>query len=88
MDILTGGVAAWKQAGFPVATIAQMTPGELMLQLKSNEMQVLDVRREPEWDAGHIESANGGRWIISAFLRRRLITMRPLRFTAKVDTAA
>lgn len=54
---LDGGVVAWKQAGFPVATISQMTAGELDARLKAHEVQVLDVRREPEWDAGHIESA-------------------------------
>jgi hydroxyacylglutathione hydrolase len=54
---LDGGVAAWKQAGFAVATIAQMTAGELDTRVKSHDVQVLDVRREPEWDAGHIESA-------------------------------
>ena len=54
---LDGGVAAWKQAGLPVATISQMTAGELDTRLKSHAVQVLDVRREPEWDAGHIESA-------------------------------
>jgi hydroxyacylglutathione hydrolase len=55
---LTGGVAAWKQAGLPVATIVQMTASELDARLKSHGVQVLDVRREPEWDAGHIEGAN------------------------------
>ena len=54
---LAGGVAAWKQAGLPVASIAQITAGELEARLKSEQMQVLDVRREPEWDAGHIENA-------------------------------
>ena len=54
---LVGGVAAWKQAGFSVATIAQVTAGELGARLKSGDVQVLDVRREPEWDAGHIEDA-------------------------------
>ncbi len=54
---LAGGVAAWKQAGLPVATISQVTAEELNVQLKSNDVQVLDVRREPEWDAGHIEDA-------------------------------
>jgi hydroxyacylglutathione hydrolase len=54
---LAGGVAAWKQAGFSVATIAQMTAGELDARVKSHNVQVLDVRREPEWDAAHIESA-------------------------------
>ena len=55
---LAGGIAAWKQAGLPVATIAQMTASELDAQIKSDGLQVLDVRREPEWDAGHIEGAN------------------------------
>lgn len=54
---LAGGVAAWKQAGFPVATMAQVTADELRVRLKSRDVQVLDVRREPEWDAGHIEDA-------------------------------
>lgn len=54
---LEGGVTAWKQAGLPVATITQMIPGELAAQLKSHPLQVLDVRREPEWEAGHIEGA-------------------------------
>jgi hydroxyacylglutathione hydrolase len=54
---LEGGVAAWKQAGFPVATISQMTVGELDARLRSHELQVLDVRREPEWDAAHIAGA-------------------------------
>jgi hydroxyacylglutathione hydrolase len=54
---LDGGVSAWTQAGLPLATIAQITAAELDARLKSHNMQVLDVRREPEWDAGHIESA-------------------------------
>jgi hydroxyacylglutathione hydrolase len=54
---LDGGITAWKQAGFAVATIAQMTAGELATRVKSHNVQVLDVRSEPEWDAGHIESA-------------------------------
>jgi rhodanese-related sulfurtransferase len=55
---LDGGVDAWKLAGFPVSTISQMSVGELEEQLRSHQVQVLDVRREPEWDAGHIESAH------------------------------
>src|SRR5580700_8130565 len=42
---LDGGVAAWLQAGFPVATITQITPGDLATQLKAHDVQVLDVRR-------------------------------------------
>ena len=54
---LAGGVAAWKEAGFPFATISQVTADELSARLKSHDVQVLDVRREREWDAGHIEDA-------------------------------
>jgi len=54
---LRGGVAAWKEAGLPVATIAQLTVDELGARLQSDHLQVLDVRREPEWEAAHIENA-------------------------------
>lgn len=54
---LRGGVAAWKQAGLPVAMVSQITAEELDRKLRSGAVQVLDVRREPEWDAGHIENA-------------------------------
>ncbi len=54
---LAGGVAAWKQAGFPVTQTHLITAEELHSQLQARGMQVLDVRRQPEWDAGHIEGA-------------------------------
>jgi hydroxyacylglutathione hydrolase len=54
---LAGGVAAWKQAGFQLGSISQITADELQARLQSDRVQVLDVRREPEWDAGHIENA-------------------------------
>jgi len=55
---LQGGVAAWKQAGLPVAQLRQMTVQELHDQRQSDHLQLLDVRREGEWHAGHIEGAN------------------------------
>ncbi len=54
---LSGGLAAWKQAGLPVATVAQIAPRDLEGRLGRRGVQVLDVRREAEWDAGHIEDA-------------------------------
>jgi hydroxyacylglutathione hydrolase len=54
---LAGGVAAWKQAGLPLTTIAQITAEELCARLPSGHVRVLDVRRGPEWDAGHIAGA-------------------------------
>ncbi|HEX4602443.1 MAG TPA: rhodanese-like domain-containing protein [Candidatus Angelobacter sp.] len=54
---LQGGIAAWQQAGFPLAHVPQMTAEEVHDRLRSKPMQVLDVRREGEWQAGHIEGA-------------------------------
>jgi glyoxylase-like metal-dependent hydrolase (beta-lactamase superfamily II)/rhodanese-related sulfurtransferase len=54
---LDGGVAAWKNAGLPLARIEQISVDELSKKLHAGKMQVLDVRREGEWDAGHIEGA-------------------------------
>jgi len=54
---LNGGVEAWKQAGLPLATLSQIRVGALHDQLGVSDLQVLDVRREPEWESGHIERA-------------------------------
>jgi hydroxyacylglutathione hydrolase len=54
---LQGGVAAWKHAGFALAQLPQLTPEELHDRLHNNGLQLLDVRREPEWQAGHIAGA-------------------------------
>ncbi|HKD80083.1 MAG TPA: rhodanese-like domain-containing protein [Candidatus Angelobacter sp.] len=54
---LKGGVAAWEQAGLPVAHVPQMTVEQLHDRLDGNGLQVLDVRREPEWQAGHLADA-------------------------------
>jgi glyoxylase-like metal-dependent hydrolase (beta-lactamase superfamily II)/rhodanese-related sulfurtransferase len=54
---LQGGIAAWKQAGLPVVQLPQMTAQELHDRLETKSLQLLDVRREPEWQAGHIAQA-------------------------------
>jgi glyoxylase-like metal-dependent hydrolase (beta-lactamase superfamily II)/rhodanese-related sulfurtransferase len=54
---LAGGVAAWKQAGLPVAQTEQISVNDLHARLQQGSLRVLDVRRQPEWDAGHIEGA-------------------------------
>jgi glyoxylase-like metal-dependent hydrolase (beta-lactamase superfamily II)/rhodanese-related sulfurtransferase len=55
---LSGGVEAWKQAGFALATLSQISVEALSGRLRNSSVQVLDVRREPEWEAGHIEGAS------------------------------
>jgi hydroxyacylglutathione hydrolase len=54
---LNGGIEAWKQAGLAVSELPQITVQSLHDRLQANGSQVLDVRREPEWNAGHIEGA-------------------------------
>jgi hydroxyacylglutathione hydrolase len=55
---LHGGIAAWQSVGLPIVLLPQISVGDLDLKLKSGKIQVLDVRREPEWDAGHIAGAS------------------------------
>ena len=68
---LDGGIAAWQRAGLPVLSTPQISAQELHRELNisrdgarpisksgKEEMVVLDVRREGEWQAGHIPGAN------------------------------
>jgi hydroxyacylglutathione hydrolase len=54
---LAGGVPAWKKAGLPLASTAQISPEELHERLRQGSLRVLDVRRDGEWQAGHIAQA-------------------------------
>jgi hydroxyacylglutathione hydrolase len=55
---LEGGVEAWKQSGFELVQMPQLTVEELRKRIHAGDVQVLDVRRQGEWDAGHIEGAD------------------------------
>ena len=55
---LAGGVLAWNSAGLPLATVEQISVEELAARIKEDRtLQVLDVRRPPEWNGGHIREA-------------------------------
>ncbi|MGI9103926.1 MAG: rhodanese-like domain-containing protein [Terriglobales bacterium] len=54
---LADGVAGWQQAGRSLESMKRLTVRELRERL--NDLTILDVRREGEWQAGHIE---GARW--------------------------
>jgi hydroxyacylglutathione hydrolase len=54
---LAGGFGAWTKAGMPVARTAQISAQELDQKLREGSVgasNVVDVRREGEWRAGHI----------------------------------
>jgi hydroxyacylglutathione hydrolase len=55
---LAGGIAAWDKAGLELATLPQITVAELN-GLISNPapLQIVDVRRPPEYASGHVPHA-------------------------------
>ena len=55
---LKGGIEAWSKAGLPLITLPQVSAEALSHRLEGNGWRVLDVRREPEWEAGHIAGAS------------------------------
>jgi len=55
---LAGGVAAWRDAGFEVANVPQITVNDLHLLISEpTPLQILDVRRPPEYQCGHLPRA-------------------------------
>ncbi len=55
---LGGGVDAWRAAGFELATVRQVSVDELKDLIHQNhDLQVLDVRRPPEYTSGHVPRA-------------------------------
>jgi hydroxyacylglutathione hydrolase len=56
---LSGGIKAWTSAGYKVATVEQITVEQLqcLLEADSSNIQVVDVRRTPEYANGHVPRA-------------------------------
>jgi hydroxyacylglutathione hydrolase len=56
---LSGGILAWHAAGLEVSVVPQISVDELSdLIQKEPALQVLDVRRPPEYDSGHVPHAS------------------------------
>ena len=55
---LDGGVEGWRNAGLPTEQVKQITAQELASRMASGNIGVLDVRREAEFETGHIEGAD------------------------------
>ncbi|HVF45447.1 MAG TPA: rhodanese-like domain-containing protein, partial [Pyrinomonadaceae bacterium] len=55
---LRGGMGAWREAGFEVSEVEQISPAELRRMIDEREdLQVFDVRRQAEYAAGHAPRA-------------------------------
>jgi hydroxyacylglutathione hydrolase len=57
VGLLAGGIAAWRQAGFPVESTAAIDIPELAARLRRDEIRLLDVRDQAEWEEGHVEGS-------------------------------
>lgn len=54
---LAGGYAAWKAAGKETDTVNRITAEEFASKFKKGESVVLDIRREGEYEAEHVDEA-------------------------------
>lgn len=58
VGFLDGGFAAWQQAAEPIDMIIDVEADEMKMDLKYDiRMVVLDVRKELEYEAGHVKGA-------------------------------
>jgi hydroxyacylglutathione hydrolase len=49
---------AWREAGFKISTVPQISVEELHRRIDSGEdLQILDVRRPAEYESGHVPGA-------------------------------
>lgn len=54
---LRGGMAAWVERALPLAQVPQWTVQELNQNRQRDDLLVLDVRTDAEWDGGHVPGA-------------------------------
>lgn len=54
---LKGGFEAWKSAGFDVDTVHRITAYQFENEVKIGESKIIDIRKESEYEAEHIEDA-------------------------------
>jgi hydroxyacylglutathione hydrolase len=75
---LRGGMPAWREAGFEVSEVEQVSVAELRRMLEEGEdLQVLDVRRTAEFAAGHAPRAHSAP--LSPRLREEAARLDPAR---------
>ncbi len=55
--VLAGGVAAWREAGLDVRSTSAVDIEGLAALLRSDDVVLLDVREEDEWEDGHVEGS-------------------------------
>jgi hydroxyacylglutathione hydrolase len=54
---LEGGFEAWKKAGFEIDTVNRITAEQFAKEVKIGESKIIDVRKESEYEAEHVDEA-------------------------------
>lgn len=57
LGYLKGGISAWKDAGKQTDTVKRITASQFEHEFKLHESMVIDVRREAEYAASHVDEA-------------------------------
>lgn len=57
LGYLEGGFAAWQEAGKEIDQVKRISAEEFATQFKAGESMVIDVRKETEYEAEHVEDA-------------------------------
>lgn len=78
---LRHGMNGWVEAGLPFARTPQMSVQELNARIArtADGLQLLDVRRDDEWETGHIP---GARHVYTPHLTQHLASLDPRKPTA------
>jgi len=76
---LGGGMTSWRQEGCPTASIERIDAEALPERMAAAPgMQVLDVRDQQEWDAGHLPGSHLQTWHDIAAVPEGLDPTRPI----------
>ena len=54
---LEGGFEAWRKAGFEIDTVHRITAEQFAKEVKIGESKIIDVRKESEYEAEHVDEA-------------------------------
>ncbi|WP_179351664.1 MBL fold metallo-hydrolase [Winogradskyella vidalii] len=55
LGYLEGGIDAWKKAGKDIETLTSISAEELATRLKADTLNILDVRKDGEYQSSHLE---------------------------------
>ncbi|HYG15717.1 MAG TPA: rhodanese-like domain-containing protein, partial [Bacteroidia bacterium] len=69
VGLLKGGFDAWRKAGKEIDMVVSVEPDELEMDYKHGKITVLDIRKEGEYDDGHVKDA---KWITLQDLEKNL----------------